>query len=118
MASPALSSSKTDKIMPLILVGTAPVQILPPNPKRRKLVIQMQSDNVDPNNTGRVHIGYDAQPVAVVGHPNQGDILIQSTAIEEPVSNLPLDDKYKKGIWAVASAANQSIVYDEEVEAG
>ena len=76
----------------------------------------MQPTDVDAGNTGRIHIGYGSQPVATVGHPDQGEVLLQSAAIDQPTSNLPLDEKYKQAIWATSSLANQSLTINEEVE--
>ena len=104
--------------MPIILVGTTPVLLLNPNEKRRRLRIQVQSTNVDANNTGNTFITFGQQPVATVGHPSQGDVVRQADGIEEPVSNIPLDRKYKQAVWAVASAANQSVNVEEEIENG
>ena len=101
--------------MSILTIGTSPTLILNPNEKRKKLAIQMQSTNVDAANTGRVHIGFDFQPNATVGHPSQGEILIQGSGIEEPVTGITLDKKYKQAIWATASASNQSITIEEEI---
>ena len=75
----------------------------------------MQPQSVDSNNTGRVHIERDRQPVATVGDQGQGEILIQSAAIDEPTESKKITDRDKGAIWAIASAANQTIVVDEEI---
>ena len=75
----------------------------------------MLPTGVNAGNTGRVHVGAGFQPVATVGHPAAGEILIQSSVIDEPYGNYPLPEKYKKQIWAIASADDQEIIYDEEV---
>ena len=100
----------------IILASTLPTLLLNPNSIRRKLAIQMQAADVDAGNTGRIHIGFGSQPVATVGHPDQGLILLQASSIEEPLSNLPLDKRYKQAVWATSSVANQSLTVDEEVE--
>lgn len=102
--------------MSIIIIGTLPTLLFNANPKRTKLKIQMQAQSVDANNTGRVHLGYGFQAVATVGHASQGDILIQTAAIEEPAGGGTIDTKYKRSVWATASAANQSLIIEEEVE--
>lgn len=101
--------------MLVILDTTNPTLLLNANPKRKRLTIQMQPSSVDANNTGRVHLGYGFQPTATVNHASQGEILIQSSAIEEPQGQALIANKYKGAIWATASAANQSLVVEEEV---
>ena len=79
-------------------------------------MIQMQSSQVDTNNTGRVHIAFGYQPVAEVGHASQGEVLLQASAIDEPQGNRPLDEQYKQAVWATSSQDNQSLIVEEEVE--
>jgi len=76
----------------------------------------MQATNVDTNNTGKVFVAYGQQPVATVGHPSQGEVLIQAAAFEEPAAGLQLDKKYKQAVWAIADTASQSVVVEEEIE--
>lgn len=104
------------KSMLIVLTTTNPTLLLNANPKRRRLNIQMQATDVDTNNTGRIHLGFGFQPTAAVNHQSQGDVLIQSAAIEEPTGNLPIANRYKGAIWATSSQANQSLVVEEEVE--
>ena len=103
--------------MPLIILTTTDATLLlNANPKRRKLPIQMQAADVDANNTGRIHLGLGPQPSGVVGHPNQGLIIVPAAGIEEPSGISPIDERYKQAIWAVSSVANQSLTVDEETE--
>lgn len=100
----------------IILVGTTSVLLLDSNPKRKRYTIQMQATQVDAANTGRVHIGKGYQPVATVGHNAQGEVLIQS-AITEEYKEFEGDHKpYKGPIWAIASAASQSLIIEEITE--
>lgn len=101
--------------MIIILTTTNPTLLLNANPKRTRLSIQMQPSSIDAGNTGRIHLGYGFQPVATVNHASQGEILIQSSSIEEPQRDVPLSEKYKGAIWATSSAANQSLTVEEEV---
>lgn len=100
----------------IVLTSTNPTLLLNANEKRTKVLIQMQASNVDANNTGRVHLGRGYQPIATVGHPSQGDVLLQGSGIEEPSADKPLDSSWKKSIWATASAINQSLTVEEFTE--
>ena len=100
----------------IILSTTAPTLLLNPNEKRRKIAIQMQPVDVDANNSGRIHLGFGSQPVATVGHPDQGLILIGGAGLEEPSGITVLDKKYKQILWATSSVANQSLTLNEELE--
>jgi len=76
----------------------------------------MQPTNVDSNNTGLIHIAKGYQPVATVGHINQGEALIQSAVIEE-LKTFPEDIQPFKGqIWATASTSAQTVIVTEETE--
>ena len=100
----------------LTIVGTTPVLLFEKNEKRKRISMQVQSTNVDANNTGKTFIGYGHQPVATVGHPSQGEILMQSDAIDQPGASGILDKKYKGQVWAVSDTASQSVSIDEEIE--
>jgi len=98
------------------LTTTKPTLLLNANPLRKRFMIQMQPSSVDSNNTGRIHIGKGFQPVATVGHPSQGEVLIQSAVIEEYKRYKEDTLPYKGPIWAVSSKANQTLIVEEEVE--
>ncbi len=99
-----------------IFPDTNPHLIFNPNPKRKRFFIQMQPSQVDVNNTGRIHIGKGFQPVTTVGHNNQGEILIQSATIEEKKEFEGDTKPFKGALWGTSSVANQSIIFEEEIE--
>lgn len=99
-----------------ILSSTEPTLLFNANPKRKRLVIQLQSTNVDANNTGKVFIKSGSQPIAVVGHASQGLVLMQSDVISQPLGGDKLDNAWKDSIWATADTVNQSLYLNEEVE--
>lgn len=103
--------------MPVILLtNQRPTLLLNANPKRTRIMIQMQSSSVDANNSGRIHIAFGFQPVATVNHPSQGEILLQTAAIDEAeTKGKKLGLRYKRAIWATSSQDNQSLVVIEEV---
>jgi len=98
------------------LAANIPTLILNPNPWRVRFTIQMQAELVDANNTGKVFIGIGRQPVPTVGHAGQGEVLIQSAAIERPEKNRPLEKFEKAAIWATSDSANQTIVVEEIIK--
>lgn len=100
--------------MVIILTTTRPTLILNENPKRKRIMIQMQPFDVDGNNTGLIHIGTGFQPVATVGHPSQGEILLQAGAIVEPAAGEKISERFKRTIWATSSLANQTLTVEEE----
>ncbi len=102
--------------MAIRIVGTEQVQILNPNPRRKRLVVQVQSTNVDAANTGIVFIGGGFQPQNTVSAPNADYALMQSDAIDQPTQGRKLSDKWKQAIWAIASVAGQSLLVEEETE--
>lgn len=99
-----------------ILTDTNPTLLFNTNSKRRRLIIQMQSTNVDGNNTGRIHIARGYQPVSTVGHNSQGEILMQSDVIDEPSGGNKMDQSWQGNIWATSTQPNQSLYVEEEVE--
>ena len=103
--------------MALESVTTVPRQVLSDNPRRKRLLVQMQPESIDAANTGRVHIGFGAPATPTVGHSNQGIILIQSSALDEPSTTDPLDKRYKGSIWLVASATSSVVVEEETADA-
>ena len=102
--------------MLVTFADTNPRLVLDANPKRVKLDIQMEAQSVNASNSGRVHIGFSFQPIATVGHTQQGLILVQASGILEPSTDRPLSDLYKGAVWATSSAASQTIVVEEETE--
>ena len=76
----------------------------------------MQPSSVDATNTGLVHLGFGFQPVATVGHQSQGFILLQASILEEPVGGAKITSYFKQAVWSIASAANQSVLVEEETE--
>ena len=100
------------------LTSTAATQILNENPKRTRLRIQMLPFDVDAGNTGRIHVGFGFQPIAVVGHVAQGEVLLQGAAIDEPPVSGKLSPDRKRIIWATSSQNNQSINVEEETDNG
>ena len=93
---------------------TTPILLLNPNPKRTKYSVQMQAELVDPVNLGKIFVGLGFQPVATVGEPLQGEVLIQSAVLERPRVGETLTEREKGAIWAVSDTANQTLVVEEE----
>ena len=102
--------------MIILLSTTRPTLILNENPRRKRLTIQMQPFDIDANNTGLIHIGTGFQPVATVGHPSQGEIMLQGSAISEPEAGEKIGEKHKRSIWATSSVSNQTLLVEEEVD--
>lgn len=98
------------------LTTTIPTLLLNPNKRRIEVAIQMQSSNVDANNTGRIHVKTGDQPVATVGHASQGDILRQSDGILEPKGSGKIPKNWKGAIWATSSQNDQTLTVDEVLE--
>lgn len=98
------------------LTANKPTLLLDPNPRRKKVLIQMQAKAVDSNNTGKVYVGFGFQPVAIVGNPNQGEVLIQSAYIEKPRTGEKLEEREKDAVWATSDTDNQTLIVEEEVE--
>lgn len=99
----------------ILIIGTSHRLLLNPNDKRKRLRIQVQTTNVDANNTGKVFVGFGHQPVATVGHPSQGDVLLQGDGIIEPGENSELNERYKQAVWAISDTAKQSVIVEEEI---
>ncbi len=95
---------------------TNPTLLLNANPLRRRLFLQMQPINVDATNDERIHIGKGFQPSSSVGNPNQGEVLLPGSAIEEMKGFEGDIRPYKGPIWATSSKQNQTMIVEEEVE--
>jgi len=75
----------------------------------------MQATNVDSNNTGKIFLTTGRQPIGTVGHPGQGDVLLQGAGIEEPAGGGVIDSRWKQQIWAVSDTADQTLTVEEVV---
>ena len=104
--------------MPLRTIGTTPVRVLDPNTSRKRISILMESSNVNSANTGRVFIEHGKQPGTTLTAPNQGQVLMQSDALEEPRPNEKLEEKWRGAVWLTADTAAQTVWVDEELEVG
>ncbi|MFA6161775.1 MAG: hypothetical protein WC766_06465 [Patescibacteria group bacterium] len=100
----------------ITLDANVPMMLLDANPRRTKIVMQMQATDVDGNNVGKIFVGFGVQPVATVGNQSQGEVMLQASAIEQPSPGGVLNGKYKKSIWVVSDTASQTLVYEEEIE--
>ena len=96
-------------------VGTTPEILLNPNPKRRRWWIQFLPNTVASGNTGLIFLGMGHVPIATVGHPQQGEVLIPSASKEEVEQYLGDPIVYKGAIWIVSDTATQTINYEEEI---
>lgn len=95
-------------------IGTNPIQLLPPNANRARWTLEFTPSSIASGNTGHVFVGRGFIPNAVVGDPNQGDVLNAGSSIEEKLQ-YPNDPALWKGsVWIVADAASQQITYDEQ----
>lgn len=98
-------------------IGTSPVLISGPNPKRLRFTFEFTPSSVIAGNTGLIFFGRGFIPNAVLNDPNQGDVLNAGASIEE-VKSFDGDTRpYKGALWAVSDTADQIITYDEEVAA-
>jgi len=98
------------------LTTTRATLIFNSNRLRKRLFLQMQPVNVDSTNTGRIFVGKGFQPVATVGHPSQGEVLLAGATIEE-IKEFEGDTRpYKGPIWVTSDTLNQTIVVEEEIE--
>jgi len=103
--------------MQTINVGTNPVVLLNPNPKRVRWTIQFTPSSIAAGNTGHLFIGRGFIPNAVVGDSNQGDVLNAGSGIKEE-SKYPNDPAVWLGIiWIVADAGGQQVTVDEQLSA-
>lgn len=76
----------------------------------------MQPTAVDSNNTGKIYVAANYQPIATIGHASQGEVLIQGASIEQPRAGEPISEKWKGQVWATSDTANQTLIVEEEVE--
>lgn len=102
--------------MPIIRVSTAQKLLLNPNPRRKRLLIQFQSSQIDAGNTGQVFVGFGHQPQSTVSDPAAGYPIKQSDAIVKPEAGEKLAEIFKQAVWAIGDAANQSLLVEEEWE--
>ena len=101
--------------MPLIVLpDQIQFKLLDPNPKRKRLLIQMRSSIVDANNTGNIKIGYNFQPNTADTNPTTGEMLTQGAYVDKNEKLGTMPPAGKGQIWLYASAASQSIDYEED----
>jgi len=102
--------------MPIIKVSQAQKLLLNPNPRRKRLLIQFQSSQIDAGNTGQVFIGFGHQPQSTVSDPAAGYPIKQSDAIVKPEAGEKLAEIFKQAVWAIGDADDQSLLVEEESE--
>ena len=97
-------------------IGTTPEIIGNHEKDRSSMSITMLPTAIESGNTGRIHVGRGFPPSAVLGATNQGDVLVQGGQILD-VAQFPKDPSLHKGQWwAIASAADQIIIVDENID--
>ena len=102
--------------MPNATVGTSQVKLLDENPRRKRVVIQVQSTNVVAANTGITYIGAGFQPQSSPTLPLADYSLLQSDLINLPTQGQKLSAKWKRAIWAISDTAAQTLLVEEETE--
>ena len=87
--------------------------ILPAQKDRVRWTIEFTPSSIVAGNTGHVFVGRGFVPNAVIGDPNQGDVLNPGAAIEEKKQYDGDSLPYKGQIWVVADAADQQCSVEE-----
>ncbi|SRR5713101_3541662 len=96
----------------VLAIGTTPLKVLSFNLKRVAWRVTFLSSALAAGNTGRVHVGRNIAPNTVVGDPNSGDAILQSSEVKE--AKVFADDTIFLGdLWLTASAANQQVSIEE-----
>lgn len=95
-------------------IGTTPVELSSPNANRNRFILEFTPSSIVPGNTGHIYLGRGFVPNAVIGDPNQGDILNAGAFVEESKAYDNDTLPFKGALWAVADASNQQVTYDEE----
>lgn len=97
-----------------VIVGTSPVILANHNAQRSSISVTYVPSIVETGNTGTLFIGKGFPPSAVLGNPNQGDPVKQSSVFSIS-SNIPdRSDVFRGQIWAVSDTAGQVVIVDEE----
>lgn len=99
-----------------VSVGTTPTLLLNPNRKRNFWSVTFLPTDIVSGNTGRVHVGKGYQPVATVGSPQQGEILLQGGEVGDEAKYRGDTSVFKGQVWAVASAADQVVEVNEALD--
>lgn len=99
--------------MQTIFIGTTPQLIFPAQKSRVRWTIEFMPASIVAGNTGKVFVARGFVPNAVVGDPNQGDVLNAGASIEEKKQYADDSLPYKGSIWVVADTANQQCTIDE-----
>jgi len=93
-------------------IGTTPVKVLSYNLRRISWRVTFLSSALAAGNTGRVHVGRNFAPNTVVGDPNSGDGILQSSEVKE-AKVFENDTIFLGDLWLTASAANQQVSIEE-----
>lgn len=96
-----------------ISVGTTPVLIANPNPKRRRIDITFLASAIEAGNVGRLHIGKGFPPSTTLGDGNQGDPITAGGNIVDQEAYSDDPTIFKGEWWATATVADQIITVDE-----
>ncbi len=99
--------------MQTVFIGTTPVILANAQKERVRWTIEFTPVGIVAGNTGHVFVGRGFPPNAVVGDPNQGDVLNPGASIEEKKQYADDSLPYKGVLWAVADAADQQCSFDE-----
>ena len=102
--------------MRTVIISKTPQILSSPDAKRSYWQLQMLPTGVAAGNTGKVFIGLGLIPNAVVGDPNQGEILISGAETGQTKAYDTDPSVWKGIIWAVADTDNQECTFDEDDE--
>lgn len=96
-------------------IGTTPILLLNSNPNRTFWSVTFLPTDIETGNTGRVHIGKGYQPVATVGSPAQGEILLQGGETGDEAKFENDTSVFKGAVWATASTSGQIVEVNEAI---
>ena len=100
----------------LVVNSGANVLALNPNPKRKWLRLTMPTTSENAANTGIIYMNVGRQATGTTTPGASNFVFTSAVVMEEPSTQLKLDERFKGSIWLNSDTDSQTIKVEEGIE--
>lgn len=98
-----------------VLIGTDPVQVLPPNEKRTKWEVEVLPSSIESGNTGLVFMGIGNPPGNVLARTSFDAVMNAGASNQRNTKDGHSSVEVKSAIWLQADTASQVVLVREDL---
>lgn len=98
-----------------LVIGTSPVQVLAPNPKRTKLEIQFVPSSIESGNTGNIFLAIGHPPGTALSKLTYDEVLNAGASVVKNKDSGDSDREVKSAIWLVSDTTSQVVMISEDI---